>query len=160
VATPLATEPSTAIAPAVAASISSTISSSLIVSAWADAKPFPEPAWPSKTVQFWPVGAAMRYPSAAEIARELFLAMQKQPTCAGKWVLAKSIELVVYPMVCKDLGWPPRPWMGKSGVAAQLRKLCPELPKDIRVDICGESRSMQHYFIPAQGQVVPLRPGG
>jgi hypothetical protein len=71
--------------------------------------------------------------------------------------MAMSIELVVYPMVCKDLGWPPRPWKGKNGVAAYLRKLCPEEPKDFRVEICGESRSMTHYYIPHTQNVVPLR---
>jgi hypothetical protein len=107
----------------------------------------------------WPADAVTRYPSAEEIARELFIAMQRQHTCAGKWVLAKSIELVVYPRVCEDLGWPPRPWMGKKGVAAYLRKLCPEAPRDIRVEICGVARSMQHYFIPHPQTVVVLRRG-
>jgi hypothetical protein len=51
--------------------------------------------------------------------------MQRQPVYAGKWVLAKGIELVVYPMVCEDLGWPMRSWMGKKEVAAYLAKLCP-----------------------------------
>jgi hypothetical protein len=104
-----------------------------------------------------------RYPSAEEIARGLFAATQRQPACDGKWVMAKCIELVVYPQVCEDLGWPMRPWMGKKGVAAYLAKLCPETPKYIRIEICGEVRSTHHYFIPQPqpqtAEVVPLRCG-
>jgi hypothetical protein len=160
VTTPVTTDVAAPLTTDIAASVTSTISSSRIVTGWADAKPFPEPAWPSRTVQFWPTDVVARDPSAEEIARELFLAMQKHPTCAGRWVLAKSIELVVYPMVCEDLGWPMRPWMGKKGVAAYLAKLCPEAPRYMRAEICGEARSMIHYFIPdAPQNVVPLRRG-
>jgi hypothetical protein len=85
--------------------------------------------------------------------------MQRQPACAGKWVLAKCIELVVYPQVCENLGWPTRPWLGKKGVAAHLAKLSPEAPRYFRVEICGMARSMPHYYIPypPTGAIVPLR---
>jgi hypothetical protein len=141
----------------IAIAIASTISSSRLVTGWADAKPFPEPAWPSRKVQIWPTDVVVGYPSAEEIARELFAAMQREPACAGKWVLTKCIELGVYPQVCEDLGWPPRPWKGKKGVAAYLGKLCPEEPKYMRAEICGEARSMTHYFIPHPQNVVPMR---
>jgi hypothetical protein len=48
---------------------------------------------------------------------------------------------------------------GKKGVAAHLAKLSPEAPRYIRVEICGVTRSMQHYYIPCPptGAIVPLR---
>jgi hypothetical protein len=103
--------------------------------------------------------AGALYPSAEEIARELFLAMQKQPLCAGKWVLAVSIEKVIYPRLLDDLGWPPRPWMGKKGVAACFAKLVPPA-KHFRAEIQGRVFNLQHYYIPHAGDpggtVVPL----
>ena len=99
-------------------------------------------------------------PAGRKIARELLAAVQRQSACAGKWVMAKCIELVVYPRVYEDLGWPPRPWRGKKGVAAYLAKLCPEAPRYMRAEICGEARSMAHYFIPQSRNVVPLQRRG
>jgi hypothetical protein len=93
----------TDVTPDVTTSISSTVSSSRIVTSWADPN-FPEHPWPTHTVSLWPIDAPpLRYPSAEEIAQELFLAMQKQPLCAGKWVLAMSIEMVVCPRLCQDV---------------------------------------------------------
>jgi hypothetical protein len=153
--TPLVT---TDVTPDVTTSISSTISSSRIVTSWADPKPFPEHPWPGHTVSLWPIDAPpLRYPSAEEIAQELFLGMQKQPLCADKWVLAMSIEMVIYPRLCEDLGWPPCPWLGKAGVAAHLAKLLPLAPKYIKVEVNGEKRNLLHYFVPPMaGNVVSL----
>jgi hypothetical protein len=125
----------------------------------AEPKPFPQADLLTKTVQVWPVGTPTRYPSAEEIAQELFEAMQRQPLFAGKWVLAKSIELVIYPTVCEELGWPLRPWKGKKGVATFLARLLPEPPKYIRAEICGVSRPMPHYFIPHPQLIRPAAAG-
>src|SRR5262245_2721693 len=119
----------------VAASLASAISSSRIVAKWAEPKAFPEPEWPSCTVQlWWADDMPRRYPSAKQIAEELFAAMQKQPGCAGKWVLAVSIERIICPRVCSELGWPLRPWMGKDGVAAHLADLSPFPPTCFRIE--------------------------
>ena len=92
-------------------------SSSRLTSRWADAKPFPEAPLPSKTVQIWPVDQLINHPSAEGIAPKLYAAMQRQAFCAGKCVLAKRIELAIYPSVCSELEWPLSPWFGKKGVA-------------------------------------------
>jgi hypothetical protein len=110
-------------------------------------------------VQLWPLDVVTRYPSAEEIAAEVYAALQRQVACVGKWVLAASIETVVCPQVCAALGWPMRPWMGKNGVAAYPAKLSPEAPRQFRVEICGETHRMQHYLIAhPRNEVVPLRP--
>jgi hypothetical protein len=143
----------------VAASVASTIASCRVITSWAEPKPFPERPWPTQTVAIWPTDATpLRYPSAEEIAQELFLAMQRQPLCVGKWVLAMSIERVIYPRLCEDLGWPPRSWMGRTGVAAEFAKLVPKA-KHFRTDIQGKVFNLQHYFIPhpQTAEVVPLR---
>jgi hypothetical protein len=131
----------------VAASIASTISSSRMITKWAEAKPFPEAPWPKEKVALWRADhMPVRHPGAEEIARELFAAMQAQPLCAGKWVLARCIEGLVYPAVCEELQWPMRPWLGKYGVAAA--KLSPKPPRYCRVEIEGEVHNLLHYFIP------------
>lgn len=70
----------------------------------------------------------------------------KQIACAGKWVLALCIERVIYPSVCQQLGWPPRPWKGKKGVASFLADL--STPKYRRAEIEGVVSNLQHYYIP------------
>ena len=83
------------------------------------------------------------------------LALQRN--CAGRWLLAQSIEDVIFPAVCRELSWPKRSWKGKDGVAAHLAKLLPA-PKYIRVEIDrGDTRKLLHYFIPQPQNVVPLQ---
>jgi hypothetical protein len=58
-----------------------------------------------------------RLPTAAQLSGEVYAAMQQQPNCAGTWVAARFTELVIYPSVCKEIGWRPRSWLGRDGVA-------------------------------------------
>jgi hypothetical protein len=142
----------------VAAPLASRIPSSRLIPHWADAKPFPEPDLSSPLVQIWPaVSAPQRCPSAKDLAAELFAALQRQPICAGRWVLTMSVELVIYPTVCHQLGWPPRPWLGRGGVATHLIALLPRPPEHFRVEIGREVRDLQHYFIPRPDTVVELK---
>jgi len=90
----------------------------------------------------------VRLPTAAQIAQELFTAMQRQPVCTGRWILAQSIECAIYPRVCAELGWPMRPWLGRDGVARHLAKLLPQAPRYMWMELDGERRNLQHYFIP------------
>jgi hypothetical protein len=131
-----------------------------MITKWTDAKPFPEAPWPKEKVALWRVDELpVRHPTAEQIARELFVAMQSQPLCAGKWVMAQSIERVIYPAVCEDLEWPMRPWLGKDGVAAHLAKLSPRPPRYFRVEIEGEVHNLLHYYIPPpqSATVAPRR---
>ena len=147
------------------AAIASTIASSCTISQWvAGPKPFPAREHrPGGAMQIWPAEVMpllMKHPTAKQIAEELFAALQKH--CAGQWVLAQSIAIVVYPEVCHQLGWPMRPWKGPNGVAAHLAKLSPIPPKYIRVEIVdGEVSKLMHYWISEpQAQtatVVPIR---
>jgi hypothetical protein len=70
------------------------------------------------------------------------------PFAPGKWIPAVCIQNVIYPKVCEQLGWPPRPWMGKNGVAVYLAKQSPQPPKYLRVKLAGEVHNFQHYYIP------------
>ena len=127
----------------------SEIDPSRIISKWADPKPFPagRPVPPGGNVQIWPIeNMPKRFPTAKDLAKELYEAMQQQPACAGQWVLALCVERVIYPVVCEQLGWPPRPWMGRKGVATFLADLSP--PKYRRVEIAGVVSNRQHYYIP------------
>ena len=150
VAEPELTAESTAVVTTeVTTAIASTIASSRIISKWANSKPFPESRdpLPGENVSFWPVDRMPpRFPTAQEIAQELYAAMQRQPACAGRFVLAQCIEDWIYPSVCEQLGWPTRPWLGRSGVAAYLAKLSE--PKYRRVEIGGVQRNLLHYYIP------------
>jgi hypothetical protein len=138
-----------AVTAGVTASLASTIASSRIITQWAEPKPFPVPPLSTRTVQIWSANnMPLRRPTAKEVAEELFAAMQKQPLCADKWIPAVCIENVIYPRVCEQLGWPPRPWMGKNGVAAYLAKQSPQRPKYLRVELDGEVHNFQHYYIP------------
>ena len=84
-------------------------------------------------MQVWNVEAMpVQHPTAEQIARELYTALQRN--CAGRWLLAQSVEDVIFPAVCRELGWPRRSWKGKDRVAAHLAKLLPP-PKYIRVEI-------------------------
>jgi hypothetical protein len=139
----------------VTAPIEPTVSSSRIVTKWTETKPFPERE--SGPVQVWPVNAMpVRFPTAEQIAKELFAAMQRQSICAGQWLLAQCIEDVVYPRVCLELGWPPRPWLGRGGVARHLAKLSPRAPKYMWVEVNGEKHNLLHYFIPRPAAAVAL----
>jgi hypothetical protein len=109
-------------------------------------------------MQVWPVEAMpVKHSTAEQIAEELYAALQRN--CAGRWLLAQSIEDVIFPAVCRELGWPRRSWKGKDGVAAHLAKLLPP-PKYFRVEIeGGEARKLLHYFCSQQQNVAPLRRG-
>jgi len=109
--------------------------------------------------QIWPVNdMPVRFPTAKDLAKELLEALQNQPLCAGLWIPALCIQDVIYPKLCSELGWPPRSWMGKNGVAAHFAKQLPFPPKYIRQEIDGEVRNLQHYFIPRPetAKVIPL----
>ena len=144
VMTPPITPPVT---PDLASAIASTIASSLIIAMWVDGpKPFPlRETKPGATMQVWPVDAMpVKHPTAEQIAKELYTALQRN--CAGHWLLALSIEHVIFPAVCQELKWPRRSWKGKDGVAAHPELPAPEYK---RAEIeGGKLRKLQHYFIP------------
>jgi hypothetical protein len=132
------------------------IDPSRIISKWVERKPFPpgKAPPPGANVHIWPIDSMPeRLPTAQDIAAELYAAMQRQPVCAGQWVLAYSIERVIYPAVCEQLGWPPRPWKGKKGVARHLAAL--SSTKYLRVEIDGVAGNLQHYYI-AEPEVVTV----
>jgi hypothetical protein len=135
----------------VTASDESAISSSRIIVKWAEPKPFPERDLfgPDPVQIWWADNLPVRLPTAEQIAKELFAAMVQQPICAGRWILAQCIEDVIYPVVCQQLSWPPRPWLGRQGVAHHLAKLSPHAPRYIWVEVDGERRNLLHYFIPS-----------
>ena len=149
----LTTEIGTVVTTEVTAEVTETdapkIHPSRIISNWVDPKPFPagKDVPPGGNAQIWPIEIMpKRFPTAKELAQELYEAMQQQPACAGKWVLALCIERVIYPSVCQQLGWPPRPWKGKKGVASFLADL--STPKYRRAEIEGVVSNLQHYYIP------------
>jgi hypothetical protein len=56
--------------------------------------------------------------------------------------------MTIYPFVCQQLGWPPRPWMGKNGVAFHLGRLSGRRPEYKRTEINGKTYNLIHYYIP------------
>jgi hypothetical protein len=107
---------------------------------------------------WWADNMPVRYPTAKEIAEELFVAMRKQPMCAGKWIPAVCIERVICPTVCRNLGWPERPWLGRDGVAFHFARLSPRSPRYIRIEVDGMRQNLQHYFVPHPAEVAQLAP--
>ncbi len=58
-------------------------------------------------------------PSALEHAQRLLEWLQSDPSFAGHCVLAADLARI-YPTLCDELDWPPRPW---NTVAKHLRRL-------------------------------------
>jgi hypothetical protein len=133
------------------------MASTLAILRWAEPKPFPTGNYPpagGKVQIWWATSPPRRYPSAEELSKELLQAMRRQPNCADRWIPAVCIEKVIYPNLCKDLGWPPRPWLGRAGVASHFGKLA--RAKYMRAEVDGQKQNLLHYFIQT-GEVVPLR---
>jgi hypothetical protein len=65
-------------------------------------KPFPaREIKPGAAMQVWPVDAMpVKHPTTEQIAGELYKALQRN--CAGRWLLAQSIEDVIFPAVCRS----------------------------------------------------------
>ena len=96
VAEPELTAESTAVVTTeVTEAIASTIGSSRIIRKWADRKPFPmRERRRQAEMPIWPVDCMLqRFPTAQEIAQELYAAMQRQPACAGRFVLPNALSM-------------------------------------------------------------------
>jgi hypothetical protein len=127
-----------------------------MIGMWVDGpKPFParEHRPGASFLQVWPAdNMPVKHPTAEQIARELYAALQKN--CAGQWLLAQCIEGVIFPAVCRELSWPMRSWKGKDGVAAHLARLLPP-PEYKRTEIeGGEVRKLLHYRMPRPDAAV------
>jgi hypothetical protein len=74
-------------------------------------------------------------------------------------VSAESIEFVAYPWICREIGWPPRPWLGRNGVASHFAKLASNpSPRYMRDEVDGRKPNLLHYFIAAPNVVLLRRP--
>ena len=104
-------------------------------------------------VRVWCANAppARRQPAAREHAAELFQFLQQQPRFIGKWILATDLENVVYPHFLACLGWAPRPWVGRNGVAKHLGVLTVRGCK--RVEVGGSTRNWAAFFVPGKTQL-------
>jgi hypothetical protein len=103
-------------------------------------------------VRVWSTNAppARRQPRAREHAIELFQLLQHQPRFAGKWILTTDLQNVVYPHLLASLGWTPRPWVGRNGVAKHLGELTLRSCK--RVEVAGSTRNWTAFFVPGKTQ--------
>jgi hypothetical protein len=91
---------------------------------------------------------ARRQPIAREHAIELFQFLQQQRRFVGKWILARDLENVVYPHFLACLGWAPRPWVGRNGVAKHLGELTVRSCK--RVEVAGSTRNWAAFLVPGK----------
>lgn len=107
-------------------------------------------------VRVWSVNAppAQRQPTAREHAIELFQLLQREPRLVGKWILATDLERSVYPQLLACLGWAPRPWVGRSGVAKHLGDLT--LRRYRRVEVAGSKHNWAAFFVPTGRKVSGL----
>jgi hypothetical protein len=116
---------------------------------WVLPKPLPATQnFDQDVVRVWSANAppARREPTAREHAVELLQALQRQPCLVGKWVLSTDVELTVYPQLLACLGWAPRPWNGRNGVAKHLGNLT--LRQCKRVEVAGATHNLAAYFVP------------
>ena len=136
---------------------------------WVLAEPSPSTrSFEQDVVRVWCANAppARRQPTAREHAAELFQFLQQQPRFVGKWILATDLENVVYPHFLACLGWAPRPWVGRNGVAKHLGEFTTRSCK--RVEVAGSTRNWAAFFVPgktqrgarcrALGAAPPVRP--
>jgi hypothetical protein len=91
---------------------------------------------------------ACRQPTAREHAVELLRVLQSQPRLVGKWILATDLEHEVYPNLLACLGWAPRPWIGRNGVAKHLGHLT--LRRYKRVEVAGSKHNWAAFFVPGK----------
>src|SRR5439155_16963445 len=86
-----------------------------------------------------------RQPTAEEHAGELLACLQRQPWLVGHWIISIDLEFVIYPRFCANIGWMPRPWRGRKGVASYLKRLTKARYR--RVEIGGTLHNLMAYFI-------------
>jgi|SRR5215510_5893859 len=112
-----------------------------------DPLPFTQ-SFEQDVVRVWSAHAppARRQPTAREHAVELLQLLQGQPRLVGKWVLSVDLEREVYPRLLACLGWAPRPWVGRNGVAKHLANLTRRSCKRVEVD--GVTHNWAAFFVP------------
>ena len=135
---------------------------------WNWVSPKPPQSFEQDVVRVWSSNAppARRQPTAREHAIELFQLLQHQPRFVAKWILATDLQNVVYPHFLASLGWAPRPWVGRNGVAKHLGELTLRSCK--RVEVAGLTRNWTAFFVPGKtqqrarcrelGEAPPVRP--
>jgi hypothetical protein len=120
---------------------------------WVFPKPLPTTQnFNQDVVRVWSARAppARRQPTAREHAIELFQLLQRQPRLVGKWILATDLEHEVYPNLLACLGWAPRPWVGRNGVAKHLGELTVRSYK--RVEVAGSTCNWAAFLVPPAGR--------
>ena len=128
---------------------------------WVLPKPLPttQNLFDQDVFRIWSTHAppTRRQPTAREHAIELFQLLQRQPRLVGKWILATDLEHEVYPNLLACLGWAPRPWVGRNGVAKHLSKFT--LRRNKRVGVAGSTRNWAAFFVPSAGRETSGRIG-
>ena len=116
---------------------------------WVLPKPLPTTqSFDQDVIRIWSAHAppARRQPTAQEHAVELLQLLQRQPRLVGKWILATDLKHEVYPNLLDCLGWAPRPWVGRNGVAKHLGDLTLRPYK--RVEVAGTTHNWAAFFVP------------
>jgi hypothetical protein len=163
----LAAECTTERAPEVTADVTTEVTSDMegevmegrfVVKRWCDPKELPRhQLYNGDTVRVWATALPppRRQPTAEEHAGELLACLQRQPLVVGRWIISMDLEFVIYPRFCADIGWMPRPWLGRKGVASHLKRLTKARYR--RVEIGGTLHNLMAYFIPLQQPATDSR---
>jgi hypothetical protein len=86
-------------------------------------------------------------PTTAEHAEVFLRHLQRRPDLQGNWVPAADVQ-DAYCGFCRELGWRPRSWGGRYGVAAALGRITVHRHK--RIEVGDETRDMKLYLVPNQ----------
>ena len=127
---------------------------------WVLPKPLPTTQnFDQDVILVWSAHAppARRQPTAREHAIELLQLLRRQPRLVGKWILATDLEHEVYPNLLACLGWAPRPWVGRNGVAKHLGEITLRSCK--RVEVAGSTRNWAAFLVPSAGRETSGRIG-
>jgi hypothetical protein len=94
-------------------------------------------------------------PTTAKHAEAFLRHLQRRPELQGHWVPAIDVQAAYFDF-CTEIGWRPRSWAGRYGVAAALGRITAHRHK--RIEIGDETRDLRLYLVPTMSTADPPAP--